>query len=98
MSATDSRARGRFEGFMSPHLIIVYGLVIALSALVGVTAFGGMRSNSHSMAPCSEGRTTTPAGTPSRSAEAALQPARILLPIAAHLPSIGILGAVHVRH
>ncbi|MGX0586925.1 thiol:disulfide interchange protein DsbC [Sphingomonas sanguinis] len=43
MSATNSRARGRFDGFMSPPLIIVYAIVLALSALVGMKAYAAIR-------------------------------------------------------
>lgn len=100
MSATKQRMRRVSRAFFANSLvqIPVFAALVAVASVTAMKAYGGLRSAGSSMAPCSESATAAAVGTLSRSAEAALEPAHIPLPIAAHLPSIGILGAVHVRH
>jgi hypothetical protein len=100
MSATKRWTRRLGRVFLTNSLvqIPVFAALLSVASVAAMNAYGGIRSDSHSMAPCFKGATATPAGTPSRGAEAALNPSRILLPIAAHLPSIGILEVVHVRN
>ncbi|MBB3349551.1 hypothetical protein FHY02_004042 [Sphingomonas sp. BK069] len=99
MSATKQRMRRLSRAFFANSLvqIPVFAALVAVASVAAMKAYGGLRSAGHSVAPCSESATAAAVGL-SRSADVALQPARILLPIAAHLRSIGILGAVHVRH
>jgi len=100
MSATKQRMRRVSRAFFANSLvqIPVFAALVAVASVAAVKAYGGLRSAARFMAPCSESATAATVGTLPRSAEAALKPSHILLPITAHLPSIGILGAVHVRH